>query len=113
MTFDYRTLGRGRMKPGQMNRTEGQYAAHLEALKHAGEVMWWKFEGIKLRLADRTFITFDFAVLPKHLVLELHDVKGFMTDETNAKLKVAADQYPIAIKVIRLGRGGVWETEEV
>lgn len=107
--FDYRALGR--LKAGQMNRTEAAYATYLEGLKHAGDILWWRFEGIKLRLADRTFITIDFAVLQKNLELELHDVKGFMTDETNAKLKVAADQYPIAIKVVRRIKGGAWEVQ--
>lgn len=47
----------GRLKTGQMNSGEKRYAEHLEREKHAGRVLWWKFEGIKLRLADNTFYT--------------------------------------------------------
>ena len=39
------------------------YAQTLELRKAAGEVAWYKFEGLKFRLADNTFYTPDFAVL--------------------------------------------------
>jgi uncharacterized protein (UPF0335 family) len=54
----------GRLPVGTMNKTEAAYDAHLWTLRHAGEVLWHKFEGIKLRLADNTFLTVDFRVLP-------------------------------------------------
>lgn len=37
----------GRLKTGQMNKTEEAYAKHLEQRCHAGEVAWFKFEGLK------------------------------------------------------------------
>ncbi|MDR1660895.1 MAG: hypothetical protein LBR95_00470 [Azoarcus sp.] len=37
----------GRLKPGQMNKTEAEYALRQQA----GEVLWYRFEGVKLRLA--------------------------------------------------------------
>lgn len=109
--FDYRALGR--LKTGAMNRTEAAYAQYLEQLKHAGEILWYRFEGVKLRLADNTFLTVDFAVLNKDMQLEMREVKGFMLDDANVKIKVAADQYPFAFKVIRRMRGGVWTTQDV
>lgn len=45
----------GRRKTGVMNKTEAAYAATLGQQRMAGEVAWYKFEGIKLRLADNTF----------------------------------------------------------
>lgn len=109
--FDYRALGR--LKSGQMNRTEAAYATHLEGLKHAGEVLWYRFEGVKLRLADNTFLTVDFAVMRKDKELEMHEVKGFMMDDANVKIKVAADQYPLTFKIVRKAKGGVWETKTI
>ena len=53
----------GRLKTGEMNKTEAEYNAHLEALKAAGDIVWFKFEGMKFRLADNTFFTPDFAVM--------------------------------------------------
>ncbi|EGX16832.1 gp8 domain protein [Escherichia coli STEC_S1191] len=46
-----------------MNKTESAYCQHLEQRKRAGEIAWYRFEGIKLRLADNTFYTPDFAVM--------------------------------------------------
>jgi hypothetical protein len=109
----------GRLKIGKMNKTEQAYANRLELLKHAGEILWYKFEGIKLRLADKTFLTVDFAVLNKDGLLEMQDVKGskaIYTDDAKVKMKVAAETYPFVFKVVypkpkRLGGG--WQIEEV
>ena len=49
----------GRLKTGEMNKTESAYSAHLEMLRIAGELLWHKFEGLKLRLADNTFLTVE------------------------------------------------------
>jgi len=104
----------GRMKAGAMNGTEQAYAAHLEARKQSGALQWYKFEGMKFRLADSTFYTPDFIVLDKSGYLEAHEVKGFWTDDARVKIKVAADQYPlsfIAIKRLPKSKGGGWEVE--
>src|SRR5262245_16333530 len=105
----------GRLPAGDMNKTETAYDAHLWELRHAGDVLWHKFEGIKLRLADNTFLTVDFAVLPKSGVLEMHEVKGFWQDDARVKIKVAASIYPfrfIAVKARAKKNGGGWEREE-
>ncbi|SCU75550.1 conserved hypothetical protein [Cupriavidus necator] len=108
----------GRLKPGQMNKTEQAYERHLHARREAGEVLWYRFEGIKLRLADNTFLTIDFAVMLADGQLEMHDVKGgkavFM-DDARAKTKVAADQYPFQFRAVypRPKReGGGWAFED-
>ncbi|RTQ12851.1 DUF1064 domain-containing protein [Enterobacter hormaechei] len=105
----------GRLKTGQMNKTEEAYCRHLELRKHAGEVAWYRFEGIKLRLADNTFYTPDFAVMLTSGEIELHEVKGFWTDDARVKTKVAADQYPfriIGVTVKPKKAGGGWSVEE-
>ena len=73
------------------------------------------FEGIKLRLADNTFYTPDFAVMSADGVMECHEVKGFWQDDARAKIKVAADLYPfrfVAIKAKAKKDGGGWALEE-
>lgn len=106
----------GRLPAGVMNKTEEAYAAHLEQLKQAGQVLWYKFEGIKLRLANKTFYTVDFFVMPGSRELEAHEVKGFWTDDARVKIKVAADMYPVfkfvAIKKAAKSDGGGWSVEE-
>ena len=105
----------GRLRTGEMNKTEQRYADHLETRKQAGEVAWYRFEGIKFRLADNTFYTPDFAVMLVNGQLEAHEVKGHWQDDARVKVKVAADQYPVRFIAVKAGRardGGGWQTEE-
>lgn len=102
----------GRLPTGTMNKTEAAYDAHLQNLRHAAEVLWHKFEAVKLRLADATFYTPDFAVLPASGVLEMHEVKGFMREDANVKIKVAASIYPFKFIVVRKRKQGGWDREE-
>lgn len=105
----------GRLKVGAMNKTEVGYSQHLELLKHVGEVLWYRFEGVKLRLADNTFYTPDFAVMAATGQMELHEVKGFWEDDARVKIKVAAEMYPfkfLAVKVKTKKDGGGYAVED-
>lgn len=108
----------GRLPKGAMNKAEARYEA--EVLKPglmSGDVLWFKFEGIKLRLADNTFLTVDFAVLRADSVLEMVDVKGgaaIFMDDARAKMKIAADIYPFPFSVVypvAKKDGGGWRKE--
>ena len=104
----------GRLKAGAMNRTEQQYADHLELRKRAGEVAWFRFEGVKLRLADNTFYSPDFAVMLASGSMEMHEVKGHWQDDARVKIKVAAEMYPfrfIAVQARAKKDGGGWREE--
>jgi hypothetical protein len=103
----------GRLGGGRMNKTETAYAEYLAARRHVGDVLWFRFEGLKLRLADRTFYTPDFAVIVAGGSLELHEVKGFMEEDAAVKLKSAAAQYPFALRIVRRAKGGDWDIREV
>lgn len=106
----------GRLPAGTMNNTEAAYDAHLQMLHRAGEIIWHKFEHIKLRLADKTFLTVDFAVLPASGLLELREVKGFFRDDAKVKIKVAASMYPFKFILVRRRPkrdGGGWIETEV
>lgn len=108
-------LALGRLKAGEMNKTEAAYASRLSALQAAGEIQWHRFEGLKLRLADNTFYTPDFAVMAADGVMECHEVKGHWQDDARAKIKIAASMYPfrfIAVKVKPKRYGGGWAVEE-
>ena len=107
-------LALGRLKTGAMNKTEAAYDVALDAMRHHGEIVWYKFEGVKLRLADNTFYTPDFAVMAADGVLEMHEVKGFWMDDARAKIKIAADIYPFRFKAIKAKskkEGGGWSIE--
>lgn len=109
-----RSVGKGRIKPGEMNKTERRYAEKLEAQLRAGEIRWWRFEAFKLRLADTTFYTPDFGVMTAEGFIECHEVKGFWEDAARVKIKVAAEQYPfrfIAVTEQRKKDGGGYDIE--
>lgn len=101
----------GRLKTGEMNKTEAAYAEHLEQQKRRGEILWFKFEALKFRLAVKTFYTPDFMVLTQHSFIELHEVKGFMQEDANVKIKVAASIYPFKFILVRKRKGG-WHLED-
>jgi hypothetical protein len=104
----------GRLKAGQMNQLEALYSAHLNAQQIAGDLVWFKFEGLKFRLADNTFYTPDFAVMASNGQMQMHEVKGYWEDDARVKIKVAASLFPFAfIGVTALAKkaGGGWAFE--
>ena len=92
----------GRMKSGKMNNAEFAYSKTLELRKMAGKILWYSFEGITLRLADRTTYTPDFVVMLANGELEMHEVKGFWTDDAKVKIKVAAEKFPFRFVAVRM-----------
>lgn len=79
---------------GKMNKLETKYAQYLENRRLVGEIESWKFEQVKLKLADRTFYTPDFWVVMPNRTVEAHEVKGFWEDDARVKVKVAAREFP-------------------
>ncbi|MGH7243631.1 MAG: hypothetical protein ACREJD_09465 [Phycisphaerales bacterium] len=111
-----RPFARSRHKPilGEMNSTERAYANRLCLLELDRQVLWWKFEAIKFRLADSTFYTPDFAVMLADGTVEIHEVKGFWEDDARVKIKVAAELYPFRFRAFRpksKKEGGGWHEE--
>lgn len=100
---------------GRMNGWERQRAGELEVMRQAKLIRWWKFDGIALRLADRTFYHPDFTYQTADKDLVVEEVKGFMRDDAAVKLKVAAAQYPhIRFLLVRRQRGEHgWNVTEV
>lgn len=102
-----------------MNRVEQQYANHLRDRQMVGEIRWYLFEAIKLRLADRTYYTPDFLVVTQDLVLEAHEVKTMWStgkpgwhEDARVKIKVAAEMFPFRFIAATLMRDGGWQFEE-
>ena len=104
-----RPQGRIRKRSGQMNKLEAAYAAVLKADKG---VLWWGYEAIKLRLADNTYYTPDFAVLLSDGQFEFHETKGFMRDDANVKIKVAAETFPFRFYLVERIKGEWRMTEK-
>ncbi|HHA2690824.1 TPA: hypothetical protein ACOEPG_002803 [Stenotrophomonas maltophilia] len=103
--------GRPRHVPGEMNKTEEAYAAHLALQMAAGEIAWFRFESVKLKLAEKTHLTIDFFVMTAAGDLEAHEVKGFWEEDARIKVKVAAAMYPFRFLAVQRAPSGGWKTE--
>ena len=101
----------GRLKEGQMNKTEAAYAQLLELKKHTGDVLWYEFEPINLKIASKCFYRVDFLVMLKSGQLECHEIKGFWTDDAKVKIKAAAAKFPFKFIAIQLIKGN-WNVTE-
>jgi hypothetical protein len=101
----------GRLKVGERNKTESDYEKVLITRQSCGEIVKYWFESWKFRLADNTFYTPDFVILMPDGELIAHEVKGFMMDDANVKIKVAAELFPMPFYVVRKQAkklGGGW-----
>jgi len=103
--------GLGYLKRGERNKTEAAYENYLELQKRAGDILWYGFEAIKLRLANNCYYTPDFMVVRADGVVELHEVKGFWRDDARVKIKVAASQFPFKFLAVKKIKGGGWDEE--
>jgi len=115
-----------RRAPGERNKVEAAYEAHLDLLHRAGEIDGFKFEGIKLKLADNTHFTPDFIVYAQDGVVELHDTKGttkklraggikeaapWIEEDAKLKLKIVAEQFPFRVfAVFKTSEG--WQKQQ-
>lgn len=105
---------------GVMNKTEARYAQYLDTRVAAGEVVSWKFESVKIRLAKRTWLTIDFFVWMPNGSVELHEVKGrkgnryYATEDSKLKVKFAAEEYPLWIVwIVWPAKIGGWDQERI
>lgn len=96
---------RPRHVAGEMNGIEKAYAAHLESRRVCGEIIGWRFEAVKLKLARATFFNPDFLIIRLEYRLELHETKGHWEDDAILKFKMASEMYPefrfVAVRRLR------------
>lgn len=90
------------------SKTEALYSGYLSALKHIGQIQDYRYEAIRLILAKSTSYCPDFLVVPKTGPLQLIEVKGWMREDANVKLKVAAAQFPMFQFVLVSRVKGQW-----
>lgn len=105
-----------RPNPGgqAVSKLERDYGAHLEALKRSGEIIDYKHQPLKLRLADKTYYNPDYSVHRADDVIELVEVKGFWEDMSRVKVKVCAERFPefLFVAVTRPKKNEGWKREE-
>ena len=98
--------------PGTPNKTEAAYADYLEAQKMAGDVLWYRFEPLKLRIGKGAYYTPDFAVINDQGGLYFVEVKGFWREAARVRIKVAADAFPHFLFIAVQRKGKQWAHEE-
>lgn len=107
---------KGRLKEGQLNKTEKRYKDYLEAEKHAGRIKCYWFESLKVKIADGAcWYTPDFLVMRPDGTLEFHEVKAcprMFMDDAKVKVKATATNYPFKMIVVYPKKTHGWECVE-
>ena len=100
-----------------MNKTERKYSLYLKALLRAGDIAWFEYEPIKLRLADACLYIPDFMVVTKDGHIEIHDTKAWwakakkvgIEGDSLVKMKGIAEKYPMFKVLATWEKDGKWE----
>lgn len=105
--------------PKGMNKTEESYSQRLEALRWVGDVLYWGFEAVKVRIGRNCWLTPDFLVMYPDGHLELHDTKGrkgktyYAEDDAIVKARAAGANFPIPMYFVFRRHDGEWEKKEM
>lgn len=94
------------------NGLERAYGQRLDAMKVEGEILWWGFEQIKLRLADGRWFRPDFLVLYADGHWSVEETKGFERQASMLRLSVAAEHYPFKFVLVKKDGSG-WTFKEI
>jgi hypothetical protein len=98
-----------------MTKLERLYGEKLDRMKAAGQVMWWAFNQVRLRIATGEKAAWykpDFFVQFADGHFEMHETKGFERQRGLLALKVAAGQFPMFRFVLVKRVKGEWTYEE-
>jgi hypothetical protein len=102
--------------PSYKSKLEEAWAAELERLRAAGEVVLWRYEAMALRLGPDCVWWPDFVAVRRDGQIVVYEVKGRRRDDGMAKLKVAAQQWPeLRVYLVTRDGGarGTWKVEQV
>lgn len=94
------------------NKLERRYADYLYTLQLSEEIISYKYEPFGLKLAKGTYYHPDFLVIySSHF--EIHETKGFLRDDANVKIKLAARLFPWFLFKMIFWRKGRWEIKDI
>lgn len=100
---------------GGMNKTEIAYQAGLDLRFRVGEILYYEYEAITLKLGHDLRYTPDFFVLNKAGEVEFHETKGnWIEEDSLVKIKAATSKFPMFrfIMAKREGRGQDYALKE-
>jgi hypothetical protein len=107
-----------RHTPGEMNKTEQDYADLLEARRIAGDVISWAFEAVTFKLAKDCRYTPDFFVVLASGEIEFIDTKGTgpIDPVSKVKARTAAEKFHqfrfVTEQKLAKKNGGGWQRTE-
>ena len=95
---------KGRLRYGEMNKTEAEFAALLRKFKREGRIEDFWFEAVSFKIAEnKCRYTPDFLVLLRDMSLVVFEVKGSLRvfqDDAKVKCKVFSDKYPLRLYIV-------------
>jgi hypothetical protein len=98
-------------EPTYSNNLERRYGQLLDLQLKAGEIKWWRLKPLRIRLADGSYYTPDFAVVTNEDQLELHETKGHMREAARVRMLVCREVFPAAIRLIIWDAQHGWQEE--
>lgn len=103
-----------RHKPGEMNKTEAEYAGMLDIRQRTGHVAMWWFEAVTFKLAADCRYCPDFAVLFPDGSMEFIDAKGGgpIDPKSLVKIRCAAERFPMFKFVVEQKTKAGWNRKE-
>lgn len=93
------------------SKTERDYAARLDTIRGAGEIVRYGYECMKVRISASHWYTPDFFVVFPDGHVEIHEVKGYLRRHESIAYSVVAEVIsPIPLVLVqRAGRGWTWK----
>jgi hypothetical protein len=92
----------------KLNRTERAYLSHLRMLYTEAGI-----QDVTLKLGDDCRYTPDFRTIDENGRFVFHEVKGFMRDDAQVKLKTAARKFLMFTFVLVRKNGAGWDITTV
>jgi hypothetical protein len=90
------------------SKWEAERADYHEAHRRAGLIRDWRYEAVRLKLADGAWYKSDFLVWATDGSLWLEEVKGFWREAARVRYKVAVSQYPMFGFTVVSKQKGQW-----
>jgi hypothetical protein len=106
-----------KLPPPEGNSLEQAFSLRLEARKQAGEILWHRFQPLRLRIGKggrgmKAYYKPDFSALTPDGDFILYETKGQWREASRVRIRVAAEIFPFFkfIAVTKTKDG--WEYEE-